>query len=103
MFAEYAGSCADSGDIQHGMCEGCFSVACRNRQAAVKSARAHGLTVMETNLGGYEHRMVEFNMIDGKTLVLVPRKTRPVRIKGGLHMKKRLFMNFEWVSAPHAD
>lgn len=69
MFRNYAGSCADDGGRSQTACEGCMSVACRNRIAAYMESGLLRLNVVEVDLGGCAHRLIELDALSGKTTV----------------------------------
>lgn len=69
MFRNYAGSCADEGGRSQKTCEGCLSVACRNRIAAYRETGLLRLQVVEVDMGGCAHRIIELDAVSGITTV----------------------------------
>lgn len=69
MFRHYAGSCVDNGGSTHALCEGCLSVACRNRIAAYRETGLLHLQVVEVDMGGCAHRVIELDAVSGTITV----------------------------------
>ncbi len=66
MFSKLAKECQNHDATHLHRCVGCNSVACRNRIAAFELINKYGLTLMESDLGGHQHRQVEFHLGKGK-------------------------------------
>lgn len=75
MFQKLKITCADENLSVDSLCVGCSNVSCRNRQVALSEAKQHGFELLETDLGGIEHRYVEFNVATGSVVV---RKMQPI-------------------------
>lgn len=69
MFRNYAGSCADEGGLSRQTCAGCLSVACRNRMAAYRETSLLRLHVVEVDMGGCAHRLIELDAVSGTITV----------------------------------
>lgn len=69
MFRKLKLTCADESLLVKNLCIGCMNVSCRNRQAALTETKTHGFELVETDLGGAEHRYVEFNASNGAVTV----------------------------------
>lgn len=62
MFSKLAKECRNHDATHLHRCANCNSVACRNRIAAFELINRHGLVLMEADLGGHQHRQIEFQL-----------------------------------------
>lgn len=65
MFSKRATECQHHDATHLHRCIGCNSVACRNRIAAFELINRHGMVLMEADLGGHQHRQIEFHLGKG--------------------------------------
>lgn len=69
MFSNLAKECRDHDTNRFNRCQGCKSVACSNRITARELIKKHELVLVESDLGGHQHRQVEFNLGVGKPIL----------------------------------
>lgn len=77
MFSALVKECQTQHATQPRRCEGCKSVACRNRIAALELVNKYELILMESDLGGHHHRLVEFHLGMGKPFLRHHQVTTP--------------------------
>lgn len=69
MFAAHNTHCAQLGNSDRHACAGCRNVGCRNRLEAQALMKEYGITLLEADVGGNQHREIDFQLGKGRPAV----------------------------------